>query len=108
MYTSDPVHGIEDILVHYADIEIHILTHISESFGEGGEGAGHLIDLCKHDHYEHILQDGLGNVNNVDVVIGANICYLCKNTNGILTDYGNYCSHKSSSGMLNSYDVILS
>lgn len=79
--------------MHHADIHAELSTELTQSGGKLGKGAGHFVDLGEHHHYEHILQDGLGHVNDIDIVIGANIADLGEDTHGVLADDGNYSSH---------------
>lgn len=96
---SDAVHGIEDILMHNTDVHGDGATKLRENVGQLCNGAFDVIYLHQHHHNEHILKHGLSHVHDIGISFCTYGSYLCKNTHGVLADYGNYSFHEKTSNL---------
>ena len=67
---SHSVHGVEDLLPLDADGNLHLLAQSLQQSPQLAHGGAGLADIHGHDHGEGPLQNGLGDVQNVDVVLG--------------------------------------
>ena len=86
--SSDAVHGVEDVLVHYADVHSELGADAFKIVGEGSEIAGHSGDVRKHYHDKQILKNGLRDINDVNFALCACRAYFSENTDGVLADNG--------------------
>ena len=67
---SDAVHRIENIFSLNADGQALLLAGLAQNVGHLADGGGTGGGIHQHDHGEVLLKDGLGDVQNVDVVGG--------------------------------------
>ena len=87
------VHGVKDFLTGHGDLHTHLLAQRSKAVAHsGGLGSG-LAQVHQHDHAEHILHDGLGDILDVDVQLGADRADLGNDTHGVSPDNGDNSFH---------------
>ena len=101
------MHGVENILVHNMDLETELIAEYLEFVCEGAERYGAAADIDHHDHSEHILHDGLGDLQNIGTFICTNCGGLGQNTDHIFTDDGDYCFHNKSLSAQKRYTAII-
>lgn len=82
------MHGIENVflltLYDYTDFFAECIKFI----GNGTEFLGGIVHIHNHHHVEKIRNDGLGNVKDIDVVVGKIGAGLGNDSYGIFTYYG--------------------
>ena len=88
------VHGIKDFLPGHGDLHLHLFAQCRKAVPDLGGLGVRLAQIDQHDHAEHILHDGLGNVLNVDVQLGAHRADLGNDTHRVLPDDRDDCFHK--------------
>ena len=88
------VHGIKDFLPSHGDLHLHLFAQCRKAVPDLGGLGVRLAQIDQHDHAEHILHDGLGNVLNVDVQLGAHRADLGNDTHRVLPDDRDDCFHK--------------
>ena len=87
------VHGVKDFLTGHSDLHTHLLAQRSKAVAHsGGLGSG-LAQVHQHDHAEHILHDGLGDILDVDVQFGADRADFGNDTHGVPADNGDNSFH---------------
>ena len=87
------MHDVEDILMHGLDDETGVFADIAHFVNKFGEVDVQLIDIDEHNHREIILEDTLGDVDDVGAVICAAVCNFCDDAHRVLTGDGDNCFH---------------
>ena len=83
------MHLLEDLGLLAADVHAHIGAEGREARGELVEGLAALRTVHDHHHVEESAHYGLGDVENVDVLLGEIGTGLGENPDGILANDGN-------------------
>ena len=84
----DSVHLVEDVLSLTSDLYSLVLSDLGDLVNECEEVNVHLLGVHDHHHVEDALDDGLGNVENVDVLLCEIGADACDDTDGVLADDG--------------------
>ena len=87
------VHRVKDFLPSHSDLHSHLLAQCVKTGADFGRFACAGRDIHQHNHAEHILQDTLGNILNVDVQLGTHGTYAGNNTHGIVADNSDNSFH---------------
>ena len=85
------MHHVEDFLTLAFYLNTNALAKISEFVGNSLERCIHLTHVNNHHHVEVTVDDGLGNVEHVDVVLGQVGADSRDDADGVLTDDGDDC-----------------
>ena len=83
------VHGVKDVHALHVDVQVLFLTDRVEGFINGGVFHAGAVQVNDHHHREAAGQDGLGNLQDVDVQIGQLGRNAGDNAGGVLTGDGN-------------------
>jgi hypothetical protein len=89
---SNAVHLIEDLLFLALDDDALGLADGGEAVAEVAEGDVAVVDIDDHHHVEEVLEGGLVDVEDVDVVVCEIGADGGDNTDGIFANYGYYCA----------------
>lgn len=92
VWALNSVHLVEDVFELTFDNDTKIFSDRSKVRGNLIERFVALRKVDDHHHVEEILDDGLRDVEDVDVVIGKVCAYPCDDADSILADNGNNCS----------------
>lgn len=77
------MHGVEDVLVHDVDVETVLFAERAHAVDEIVERHGQLADVDDHDHGEILVEDGLGDVENVRAALRAARTDLGDDSDGV-------------------------
>ena len=92
---SDLVHGVEDVLVHGEDLQVVRAADAGHGVDEIRERHRDAVDVRDHDHGEVVLQDGLGDVQDVHAAARTLRADFRDDADGILADDGDDSFHGS-------------
>src|SRR5699024_7373543 len=84
---SDPVHGVEDVLVHHMDLQVVLLAQLVKLVGQASHFCCGVGDVHQHHHDKHVLQNGLGHLQHIHALLRADAGNLCQNTHHIFADH---------------------
>ena len=87
------MHRVKDFLAGHGDLHLHLVPQGGEAVADGGRVDGATVQTDQHDHAEHILHDGLGDVFDVDVQLGADGADLGDDAHGVVPDDGDNSFH---------------
>jgi hypothetical protein len=99
----DAVHDIENILVLQLDLHTQGAPHILQILNQHFEGFGGFGNIHNHHHVEVALDNRLGDVQNIDVVLSQVRADLGNNANLVFSQYGNNAFHAYSLLNIRSY-----
>ena len=85
------MHLLEDLALLAADLQTHFETELRKLHAELVKRLLALAVVDDHHHVEVFLNDGLGDVENVDVVLGEERACLGENADDVLADDGDDC-----------------
>ena len=88
MHRLDAVHLVEDLLQLYLHLYANVLTDLFEVGADGVEGCRRLGQVHNHNHVEVSVNDGLSDVENVNLVLGQIGTYGCDDAYVVLTYNG--------------------
>ena len=94
---SDPVHGVEDILVLDLDTEPQVEAEVFQVLGQFGKRNIGLGDLHQHHHGENLLHDRLGDIEDIDVGVGQDPADRGDDADPVFADDADDRSHKEPS-----------
>jgi len=93
---SNPVHGVEDIFPLNANRHAEALALRVQNVGDFAKGNARVLDIHEHDHREHAAEDGLGDVEDVDVDSGEGDADSRDDAHAVLADDGDDGMHDDS------------
>ena len=85
------MHLLEDLGLLAADLEAHAAADLAEFGGDVLEGRAALREVDDHHHVEIVLDDGLRDVEDVDLRLREMRAGLGEDAHGILAHYGYDC-----------------
>ena len=91
--SSDLMHGVEDILPLDLDGEAALGALVLQQGGKDGEGELAGGDVHQHGHGEKLPQDGLADVQDIDVVLGQQGAHGGDDAHLVLADDSNNGFH---------------
>jgi hypothetical protein len=87
------MHGVEDIFPLNADVYAEPLAFLVQNRGDVAKGYACFLDVHEHDHGEHAAEDGLGNIQNVDVDSSEGDADSRDNAHAVVADDGDDGMH---------------
>ena len=85
------MHLLEDLGLLAADLEAHAAADLAEFGGDVLEWLAALRDIDDHHHVEVVLDNGLRDVEDVDLGLREMRAGLGKNAHGVFSDNCYYC-----------------
>ena len=85
------VHGGEYVLVHHMDLQAVFRRQRFQHSPELIQIGFQFVDHCQHYHAEHIVHNGLVYIDDIGVILGAYLAYLCQDPYFVLP---NYCNNR--------------
>ena len=99
----DSVHLVEYVLTLAFYLNAGVLSELCDLIVEGTEIDGHASGVHYHHHVEESLYNGLGDVKNVDMLVGEICADFGNDAYGVFADYCNDRSVHVKSVCLQSY-----
>ena len=90
---SDGVHGVKDFLAGHSDLHLHLCAQGGKAVAHGNVVHIAAGQVHQHDHAEHILHDGLGDILDIDIQLGTDRADLGNDTHSVMPDDGDNCFH---------------
>ena len=87
----DSVHLDEDILALDLNPYADFISCLLQFFRHLSKGLGHAADIHNHHHVEISLYDGLGNIQDVNLVPGQLCAFFCDDSYRVFSYYSDNC-----------------
>ena len=97
------MHGVEDIFPLNADVYAEARAFRVQNRGDFAERNARFLDIHEHDHGEHAAQNGLGDVEDVDIDGGESNADARDDAHAVVADDGDDGMHDNTDSIHNSY-----